>query len=72
LEKHVNEWKRAFLPPDNVPSLNRNKGVSDDADSLVRCLQEVASIEADILQANSDALLIVDNISGILNRSTTR
>ena len=64
LEKHVSEWKRVLVPDSTAVS---GSGSGADAPSAVGvALREVAAIESNILQANADSLLIIDNISGIL------
>lgn len=60
LEKHVSEWKR-------MVSSSPDGGSPVASSALVAALEKVTTIENNILQANSDSLLIIDNISGVLN-----
>ena len=75
LEKHVTEWKRKVLLPNGGSAgagrgRGRGSGTSGGGEGslpLEEALRAVAAIEAGILQANADSLLIIDNISGVLN-----
>ena len=60
----MNELKKKILQEGSTGARFANQ---NESDPLVKILRHVVAIEADILQTNSDALLIIDNISGILS-----
>lgn len=65
LEKHVNDMRKLHLTTESSP--HRVDAQDEGNDLLGAGLREVSEIEGSILQANADSLLIIDNISGVLN-----